>query len=97
MLLRNRTVSGHLREEPYAGKPAVRICDGEDELPSYHYHKRARFRGRQNWTCSLEAKDAIADQVWAKLNWMRCSAMKTPTSRVINMKNNFVVLCPIPV
>lgn len=26
---------GYLREEPYAGKPPVRICEGEAEWPSY--------------------------------------------------------------
>jgi hypothetical protein len=28
-------ISGDLREEPYAGKPPVRICEGEAEWPSY--------------------------------------------------------------
>src|SRR5438128_866668 len=33
---------GHLREEPYAGKPHVRICEGKAEWPSYSTTLAAR-------------------------------------------------------
>ena len=34
-LIANKLNRGYLREEPYAGKPHVRICEGEAEWLSY--------------------------------------------------------------
>jgi hypothetical protein len=34
-------VSGHLREEPYAGKPHVRICEGESQMAELLDHPQA--------------------------------------------------------
>jgi hypothetical protein len=42
--------SGYSREEPYAGKPHVRICEGESRMAELLDHSPA-LRGRLLPTC----------------------------------------------